>query len=56
MDMKKIGGIAKEVAGSGVLGPVAKGIAGLFGKGGKMEYMKGGKIKKGRNQFTEQYD
>ena len=30
MDMKKIGGIAKEVAGSGVLGPVAKGIAGLY--------------------------
>ena len=46
----------KKIAGSGVLGPVAAGIGKLFGKGGNMEYKKGGKIKKGRDQFTQQYD
>lgn len=49
--LKKGAGLLKGAAGSGMMGPVAKGISGLFKKGGRIK-KGGGK----RDMFTQQYD
>ena len=49
--LEKIGGFAKKYAASGMMGPVAQGVAGMFKKGGRIK-KKGGK----RDMFTQQYD
>ena len=49
--LEKLGGVAKKVAGSGLMGPVAAGVSKMFKHGGKIK-KKGGK----RDMFTQQYD
>ena len=49
--LKKGAGLLKGAAGSGLMGPLAQGVAGMFKKGGRIK-KKGGK----RDMFTQQYD